>query len=154
MGRSPPSPPAPSASLQKFPRPFPSSTAHTPAPPHLSCHGRLKLTKINSSGPLHCPKPTPGFEVLPHQSLAQWHSHCPAPAGHTMANTSHFLLALVELHPHAATQLCPRMVWDTQRPSLHCICLSCISLLLQIMGRGLSCGSSLTTTSTALSLIT
>ncbi|KAK4826639.1 hypothetical protein QYF61_010567 [Mycteria americana] len=83
-----PQPPFLQAEQPQVPQPLPISLVLQTLP-QLRCPSLDTLQPLNVSLVVRGPTLNTAFEVRPHQCRAQGHGHCPAPAGHTIADTRH-----------------------------------------------------------------
>ncbi|KAK4829196.1 hypothetical protein QYF61_002461 [Mycteria americana] len=82
-----PQPPSLQAEQPQLPQPLPISLVLQTLP-QLRCPSLDTLQPLNVSLVVGGPTLNTAFEVRPHQCRVQGHDHCPAPAGHTIADTS------------------------------------------------------------------
>ncbi|KAK4826647.1 hypothetical protein QYF61_010575 [Mycteria americana] len=111
-----PQPPFLQAEQPQLPQPLPISLVLQTLP-QLRCPSLDTLQPLNVSLVVRGPTLNTAFEVRPHQCRAQGHSHCPAPAGHTIADTSQdaigFLghLGTLPAHVQAAVDQHPQVLF-------------------------------------------
>ncbi|KAK4825703.1 hypothetical protein QYF61_001526 [Mycteria americana] len=111
-----PQPPFLQAEQPQVPQPLPISLVLQTLP-QLRCPSLDTLQPLNVSLVVRGPTLNTAFEVRPHQCRAQGHGHCPAPAGHTIADTSQdavgFLghLGTLPAHVQAAVDQHPQVLF-------------------------------------------
>ncbi|KAK4815148.1 hypothetical protein QYF61_017589 [Mycteria americana] len=94
-----PQPPFLQAEQPQVPQPLPISLVLQTLP-QLRCPSLDTLQPLNVSLGVRGPTLNTAFEVQPHQYRVQGHDHCPAPAGHTIPDTSQDALAFLATWAH------------------------------------------------------